>query len=334
VLGITRDTLMSLLPYYFISVIILSLIPFTGNEYIVHVMILVYIYMILASSLDILVGYTGALNLGHAAFFAIGAYTSTLLSMRLGISPWIGLILGGLFAMVAGLILGIPCLRLRGPYLAISTLGFGIVVYMFLNNLEEITRGPLGIPGIPPLPGLGILDFTKKTTYYYFAMILGLTCLLILKLLATSRYGKILIAIREDEDAAKAIGVNIALYRLLAFMIATFFAGLAGGVYAHYIRYISPDLSTLSESITILSMTLVGGFGTIVGPAFGALLLTFISELLRPLLEYRFLIYGGLIVFIVRFMPGGIIGTLMKYWSTHGGISFKRVIKGGGTKSS
>lgn len=332
-LGITKDTLMKLLPYYFIGVIVLSLVPITGNEYIIHVMIIVYIYMILASSLDILVGYTGALNLGHAAFFAIGAYTSTLLSMKFSVSPWIGLILGGLFAMVAGLILGIPCLRLRGPYLAISTLGFGVVVYIFLNNLEEITRGPLGIPGIPSLPGLGILDFTKKTTYYYFAMILGLTCLLILKLLATSRYGKILIAIREDEDAAKAIGVNIALYRLLAFMIATFFAGLAGGVYAHYIRYISPDLSTLSESITILSMTLVGGFGTIIGPAFGALLLTFISELLRPLLEYRFLIYGGLIIFIVRFMPGGIIGTLMN-WFTRTEIEFKRVIKDRRIKSN
>lgn len=254
--------------------------------------------------------------------------------MNVGISPWIGIVLGGLSAMTAGLILGVPCLRLRGPYLAISTLGFGIIVYMFLNNLEEITRGPLGIPGIPPLPGFGILDFTKKITYYYFTMILALTCLLILKLLVISRYGKVLVAIREDEDAAKAIGVNIALYRLLAFLIATFFAGLAGGVYAHYIRYISPELSTLSESITILSMTLVGGFGTIIGPAFGALLLMFISELLRPLLEYRLLIYGGLIIFIVRFMPNGIFGILMKYWPMHEGMSFKQVIKGVRVKSN
>ena len=314
-LGITRDKVSKILPYYVAAGVGLSLVPLLGSDYIVHVMIMAFIYMMLASSLDILVGYTGALDLGHAAFFAIGAYTSTLLSMNWGVSPWLGLILGGIAAMAAGVVLGVPCLRLRGPYLAISTLGFGVIVFMLLNNLEEITRGPLGIPGIPPLPGIGILDFTNRTVYYYFAMIVTLASIMILHLLTSSRYGKVLVAIREDEEAAKAIGVNVALYRLLAFMIATFFAGLAGGVQAHYIRYISPDLSALDESITILSMTLVGGFGTIVGPAVGAVLLTFISELLRPLLEYRFLIYGGLIVFIVRFMPGGIFGALARYWT-------------------
>jgi branched-chain amino acid transport system permease protein len=299
--------------YYLIIGIVFALVPLLGNDYMLHIIILSLIYVILASSLDVLVGYTGALSLGHAAFYAIGAYITTLLSMSWRLSPWLGLLLGGIFAMAAGLVLGIPCLRLRGPYLAISTLGFGVIIYMLLMNLDWLTRGPLGIPGIPPLPGFGILDFTNRIIYYYFTLILTLLSIFFLQLLTRSRFGIILVAIREDEDAARAIGVNVALYRLLAFMVATFFAGLAGGIRAHYIRYISPDLSALDESIVILSMTLIGGFGTIIGPAIGAFLLTTASETFRFLVEYRLLVYGSLIVFAVRFMPGGIADTVMRY---------------------
>ncbi len=319
-LGLSSKTLKETLPLYLLGITVFSLIPLFASEYIIHVMIITFIYMILASSLDILVGYTGALNLGHAAFFAIGAYTSTLLSMRVGVSPWLGLIIGGFLSMIFGIIIGVPCLRLRGPYLAISTLGFGVIIYVLLINLEWLTRGPLGIPGIPPLPGFGSLNFTNRITYYYFAMLMSLTSILILKLLTISRFGKILIAIREDEEAAKAIGVNIAFYRLAAFMISSFFAGLAGGIYAHYVRYINPDLSALGESISVLTKTLLGGFGTIIGPSIGALVLTFLEELLRPLLEYRFLIYSLIIILIVRFLPGGLYSILARYLSTQHSI--------------
>ncbi|MEM4004386.1 MAG: branched-chain amino acid ABC transporter permease [Desulfurococcaceae archaeon] len=332
-LGLTREALKSVLPLYALSILMLSFIPLTGNDYLVHLMILAYIYMIVASGLDILVGYTGALNLGQAGFFAIGAYTSTLLSMKANVSPWLGLILGGLLASVLGLVLGIPSLRLRGPYLAISTLGFGVIVYILLINLEEITRGPLGIPGIPALPSIGPLNFANRGIYYYFAMVLSLTCILALKLLSISRFGRVLVAIREDEDAAKAIGVNIAFYRLAAFMVSSFFAGLAGALYAHYVRYINPDLSALGESISILTMTLLGGFGTVVGPAIGAVILILIAELLRPLLEYRFLIYGALIMLIVRFLPGGLYSIIEKYLPTHLGTYLRRGLYGRGVKS-
>jgi len=298
--------------FLLLAALAFAVIPLTGNYYIMHVLILSFLNAMLASALDLLVGYTGSLILGYAAFYAIGAYTSTLLSMRVGLSPWIGVFLGGVTSTLAGLVLGIPALRLRGPYLAISTLGFGVIIYLLLINLDFITRGPLGIPGIPPLPGIGFIDFSDRTTYYYLMLVIFVAAIYLLRLLTSSRYGRVLIAMREDEDAAKAIGINIPLYRISVFAISTFVAGIAGAFYAHYMRYINPEISALSHSIAILSMVLLGGAGTVVGPSIGAFILMFISEVLRPLLEYRLLIYGALIVLVIRYFPGGIYGYLSR----------------------
>ncbi|ACB08000.1 branched-chain amino acid ABC transporter permease [Candidatus Korarchaeum cryptofilum] len=307
-LGITRDLIIGDLKYYALAFILLLPLPLAG-DYITHIAIMIMLYSITAASLDILVGYTGRLSLGHAAFYAIGAYTSTLLSMNLNVNPWIGIIIGGILASIFGLILGIPSLKLKGPYLAISTLGFGVIVQLMLINLDWLTNGPIGIPNIPPLPG-GPIDLRIKSSFYYVALILTLLSIFFLHLLTKSRVGKILVAIREDEDAALSVGVNVSFFKIFAFIIATFFAGLSGGLYAHYIRYISPAMSALSESINILSMTIIGGFGTLVGPLMGAALLTILQEVLRPYLEYRYLIYGGLIVVVMKFFPSGIYGLL------------------------
>ncbi len=306
-LGISKDMIVKLARYYIIAGIILIPIPLTG-DYITHVSILILLYAATAASLDILVGYTGRLSLGHAAFFAIGAYTSTLLAMNWGVSPWIGVFIGGIMASVFGLILGVPSLKLRGPYLAISTLGFGVIVWLMLINLEWLTRGPLGIPHIPPLPSIGPLDFRTRTNFYYVALVFALASIFLMHLLTKSRVGKILMSIREDEEAALSVGVDVPSFKVYAFLIATFFAGISGGLYAHYLRYISPDLSTLSESIYILSMDIIGGFGTIVGPVMGAAVLSLLQELLRSYLEYRYLIYGLLIILVMKFFPSGIYG--------------------------
>ncbi len=306
-LGITREMLVRLAKYYVLVGILLIPIPLAG-DYITHVSILILLYAATAASLDILVGYTGRLSLGHAAFFAIGAYTSTLLAMNWGVSPWIGIFIGGIMASIFGLILGVPSLKLRGPYLAISTLGFGVIVWLMLINLEEITRGPLGIPHIPPLPGIGPLDFRVRTNFYYIALVFALISIFLMHILTKSRIGKILMSIREDEEAALSVGVDVPSFKVYAFLIATFFAGISGGLYAHYLRYISPELSTLSESIYILSMDIIGGFGTIVGPVMGAAVLSLLQELLRPYLEYRYLIYGLLIILVMKFFPSGIYG--------------------------
>ncbi len=306
-LGVTKEVLLQLAKYYVIAGILLIPIPLAG-DYVTHVSILILLYAATAASLDILVGYTGRLSLGHAAFFAIGAYTSTLLAMNWGVSPWIGIFIGGIMASIFGLILGVPSLKLRGPYLAISTLGFGVIVWLMLINLGWLTRGPLGIPDIPPLPGIGPLDFRIKAYFYYVALIFALISIFLMHLLTKSRVGKILMSIREDEEAALSVGVDVPSFKVYAFLIATFFAGISGGLYAHYLRYISPGLSTLSESIYILSMDIIGGFGTIVGPVMGAAVLSLLQELLRPYLEYRYLIYGLLIILVMKFFPSGIYG--------------------------
>ena len=306
-LGITKDVVTEIGKYYLIALILLIPIPLAG-DYVTHVTILVMLYAVTAASLDILVGYTGRLSLGHVAFFAVGAYTSTLLAMNWGVSPWIGIFLGGLMASVFGLILGVPSLKLRGPYLAISTLGFGVIVWLMLINLDWLTRGPLGIPGIPPLPGIGPIDFRSKVAFYYVALAFTLVSIFLLHLLTKSRVGKILMSIREDEDAALSVGVDVPLFKVYAFLISTFFAGISGGLYAHYLRYISPEISTLGESIYILSMTIIGGFGTLIGPVMGAAVLSLLQELLRSYLEYRYLIYGMLIILVMKFFPSGIYG--------------------------
>ncbi len=306
-LGITKEVASETVKYYLIALIFLIPVPLAG-DYVTHVAILVMLYAVTAASLDILVGYTGRLSLGHAAFFAVGAYTSTLLAMNWGISPWIGIFLGGLMASVFGLILGVPSLKLRGPYLAISTLGFGVIVWLMLINLDWLTRGPLGIPGIPPLPGVGPIDFRNKIAFYYVALAFTLVSIFLLHLLTKSRVGKILMSIREDEDAALSVGVDVPLFKVYAFLIATFFAGISGGLYAHYLRYISPEISTLGESIYMLSMTIIGGFGTLIGPVMGAVVLSLLQELLRSYLEYRYLIYGTLIILVMKFFPSGIYG--------------------------
>ena len=316
-IGLTSNKLKNLIKYYFIFFVTFLFLPLSNNMYYIHIAIMAFIYIILATSLDVLVGYTGALSLGHAGFFAVGAYTSTLLVMKYGISPWIGLFIAGLTALIFGLFIGVPALKLRGPYLAISTLGYGVIIYMVLNNLDTITRGPLGIPGIPTFPEIGPINFSNRITYYYFALTTMILLTLSLHLLLKSKYGMILVAIREDETAARAIGINVDLFRISAFMISALFAGIAGSLYAHYMGYISPDLSSLDTSIEILSMTLVGGFGTLVGPIFGAILLVIISEALMPLLEIRLLLYAILIITIVRFFPSGLMGIYKNYIYFH-----------------
>ncbi len=317
-LGISRKVVLETAKYYIVAALLLIPLPLAG-DYVTHVAILVMLYTITAASLDILVGYTGRLSLGHAAFFAVGAYTSTLLAMNLGVSPWIGIFAGGIMASIFGLILGIPSLKLRGPYLAIATLGFGVVVWLMLINLDWLTRGPLGIPGIPPLPSIGPIDFRNKVSFYYVALLFTVISIFLLHLLTKSRAGRIFVAIREDEDAALSIGVDVPLFKVYAFLVATFFAGISGGLYAHYLRYISPEISTLSESIYMLSMTIIGGFGTLIGPVMGAIVLSLLQELLRSYLEYRYLIYGLLIVLVMRFFPKGIYGIIELFLEKAGG---------------
>ena len=283
------------------------------NPYYLHIIIMSGISVLLASSMNLITGCTGRLNLGHAAFYGIGAYSSTLLVMKLGLPVWVAMFLAGLVTTLFGVLIGVPCLKLKGAYLSITTLAFGEITRLALMNLVDLTNGPLGIRGIPGPPPLALsnslaISFESKTSYYYLLLTFCLICLLIIRRLLRSQIGLTFIAIREDEILAETVGIDTTQVKIMNFALGAFFAGIAGSFYAHYVRFISPDTFTLSETFNILTMVVVGGLGTFWGPILGGVIFTFLPELLRAIAEYRMMIYGLMMSFAIIFMPEGIIG--------------------------
>jgi branched-chain amino acid transport system permease protein len=290
------------------SVLLLIAVPFLGfNSYIMRIFILIGIYTILATSLNLLTGFTGQVSLGHAAFYGIGAYSSALLAMKLGMPFLLSSFLGAIIAAFFGFILGLPTLRLNGSYLSIVTLGFCEITRLIELNWMSVTRGPMGITGIPSPVIFGIKIDTDRGYFYLIAVFTIITVFLI-KNIIKSRTGRAMIAIREDELAAEAMGVNILKYKVMAFIVSAFFAGLAGAFYAHYVSFIDPQSFTFDESTQILSMVILGGMGSLTGSFLGTIMLVSIPELLRDFAQYRMLIYGGVLVFMIVMRPDGIIG--------------------------
>ena len=281
------------------------------NPYLLHLVIMVSVYMMLATSVDIIYGYAGQLNLGQAAFYAIGSYTTALLMLRLNFSYWLTLPLAGIFAALFGFLLGMPTLRLRGLYLGIATLGFAEVVRLILLSWAKLTRGPMGLPGIPS-PTIGSFVFTQKIHYLVLILIYLLLTIFIVRRIVNSRVGKAWMAIREDETAALAMGIDTAKYKVLAFTLGAFFAGIAGSFYAVYISFVSPDSFKMMESYMIFAMPAVGGMGTVLGPLVGALLLFLIPEATRNFAEYRMLWVGALLAIVMMIEPDGIVGGVKK----------------------
>lgn len=278
------------------------------SQYITRLVIMIGVYAILSLSLGLITGYAGQTSLGHSAFYAIGAYTSALISSHFGISFFITAPLAALFAALMGLALGLPTLRLSGTYLAITTLGFAEVVRMILLNWESVTNGPLGISRIPRPSIFGVeLTIANNGLYYLILVLLVLTTVTIY-FIVRSKIGRALMAIRDDELAATMMGIRTTYYKVLAFVVAAFFSGLAGAFYAHMIRFIDPNTFTFDTSILILSIVILGGMGTIKGMFLGSSLLVSFPEVLRFLQEYRFVVYGVILVVMMRFRPQGILG--------------------------
>ena len=300
------------------ALILLALPWIIRDRYVQHLMVLSCISIILSSSWNLLAGYSGLLNLGHAAFFGIGGYTSALLALKLGLSPWIGLPLGGVMASFFGILLGIPSFRLSGPYLAITTIGFSEILRLVSMNWVSMTRGSLGLYGIPPFTPLKLsekifIPFTTEQNVYYIVLVFTVLILFLLKKLIHSEFGISLKSMREDEIGSESIGIHASYYKLMVFMISAFLAGFAGSLYAHYIRLISPEMLSLGETFSVLTMVMVGGLGTLGGPVIGAVLLTFLSEGLRFVEDYakidiRLIIYGLLLMLTILFMRNGIAG--------------------------
>lgn len=282
------------------------------SQYVMHLLIMGCIYTILTQSLNLIAGYMGAISIGHAAFYGIGAYTSALLALRLNLPFIVTVPCAALLAGFAGLVLAIPSLRLKSSYLVITTIAFGKAIHLIMINAVPLTRGPLGLLGIPApfMLKLGALqiDFSTKTQYYYLMMAVMLMIMFLYYRLIHSRTGRAIIGVREDEIASAVIGVDVVYYKILSFVIGTATAGLAGALYAHYVRFISPETFSIFESITLLIMMIVGGTGTFIGPILGAFGITFLLENLRFLATFRLMIYGVILFLTIFFMPKGLVG--------------------------
>ncbi len=292
---------------------------FDKNAYHMDLMTNVGIYVLLAMGLNVIVGFAGLLNLGYAAFFAIGAYTYALLNRHLNCPFWLGLPLAGIVSMLFGFIIGIPSIRVRGDYLAITTLGFGEIVRIAFNNLDEWTGGPNGLLGIDR-PGLWFPSFeggwkvnswsfsVNSTPYFYLTLVLVALVAYLLFRMSDSKIGRALVAIREDELAASCMGIPVLKIKLYAFGLGSFIAGVAGCVFASKQTIITPDSFDFVLSVLILAMVVLGGMGNIWGAALGALVLGVLPEVLRSFESYRMLIFGLLMILMMIFRPQGILG--------------------------
>jgi len=291
--------------------LILPWLPFEGVNYLTRIATLTVLYMILALGLNIIVGFAGLLDLGYVGFYGIGAYIAGLLSVHYGLSFWVLLPLALFGGALSGIILGAPTLRLIGDYFAIVTFGFAELVILFIRNEIWLTRGPMGVTGIPPI-SIGSYTLTETWQYFYLIGIIFLIILLIITRLENSKIGRAWFAIREDEIAAKCCGINIVRYKILAFAISASIGAIGGAFYAKWFRFIHPDMFKFWESILILCLIVFGGMGNILGVILGTLILIPLTEILRiilpqDLIQARYLIFGLLLVLMMRFRPAGII---------------------------
>ncbi len=309
-------------------IITLFLPLFVNNSFYMRVLVNVLIYVLLASSLNVINGYSGQFNIGHAGFYCVGAYTAAILATRFGLSFWLLLPISGLMAALFSTFLGLPTLRLKGIFLAITTLGFSEIIRLTVLNWTSLTRGPMGIPGIP-FPELFGIKITNNTQYYYIILFIVFLMLFITNRILKSRIGRAWIAIREDELAAKSMGVETFKYKLLNFAYGTFWAGVAGCFYAFFSSYVSADSFILDEGFSILGMVIVGGQGTLIGPIIGATFLTILPELVRSIAEYRLLIFGAAIVITMLVRPQGIAGSEMLSQKLGRGTKKKKTTGGG-----
>ncbi len=301
------DGFWPILPYLAI-VAIMALLPlFISNLYYIQVLIFIGIYSILALSLNLLNGYVGLLSIGHAAFYGIGAYASAKLVMEAGLPFPLAMLGAGIVAGVFGYLIAKPTLRLSGIYMTLATLGFNMIFFLVLQNWMSFTNGPMGIMDIPP-PSIFGYVIESRIQYYYLIFFLVLLTIGSMHRLMTCRFGRALVGIRENELAAEAMGVHTTRYKIQAFVLAAFYAGVAGSYYAHFVKYISPDSFYIYESFILLAMLAFGGQGNLIGPVVGAAVLIIIPEVFRFLQEYRMLVYGSVLIIMMLVRRQGLLG--------------------------
>ncbi|MBI4354130.1 MAG: branched-chain amino acid ABC transporter permease [Candidatus Omnitrophica bacterium] len=298
------------------SLIVACAVPLiTRSAYHIDVLTGAGLYALLALGLNVVVGFTGLLHLGYAAFFAIGAYTYALLNLHVGVPFWLGLLPAAAMAGLCGVLLGIPVMRVRGDYLAIVTLGFGEIVRILFTNLEPWTGGPNGLLGIAHptmwIPGKGVVDFgVRSVPYYYLVVALTTLVTVVCVRMNRSRVGRAWAAIREDEVAAGCAGINTVQLKLLAQGCGAAIGGVAGAVFAAKQGTITPDSFDFILSVMVLAMVVLGGLGRVSGAIVGAMVLGVLPEVLRGVEQFRMLLFGLVMIAMMRLCPQGIMGAL------------------------
>ena len=277
------------------------------HPYVVNIGVMAGIYSILSMSLNLITGYMGIVTLGHAAFFGIGAYTAALLALNMGWNFIFTFIAAAAVSAIFGLLLGLPTLRLSGRYLSIVTLAFCEVIRILETNWKWLTRGPLGLPSIPSPELFGIV-LDEPWKQYYFVLIMCALTIFCISSVMNSRIGRGITAVKNDQVAAEAMGVKSFQYKLMVFALSALFAGIGGAFYAHYVSFIDPTSFSFDQSTQILSMTIMGGLSNLFGSIFGAITLISLPEILRPLMAWRQVIYGALLVVMVMWRPKGLFG--------------------------
>jgi branched-chain amino acid transport system permease protein len=286
------------------------LVPlFLKGSYFLNVLVFIGINTLLAVALNLLLGYAGQISLGHAAFFGLGAYVSGILTTRFPVDPWLALVIAALCAALLAFVIGFPILKLKGHYLAMATLGFGIIIYIIFNETVDWTGGPSGLSGIPNLQ-LGPLIFDNDRNNYYLVWIITLGVMLLSINLSQSRIGRALRAINDSEVAARVMGVNARILKVQIFTVSALVSAIAGSLYAHTMTFISPTSFGFNFSVELLTMIIIGGLGSMYGSFLGAAILTMLPEFLRVFRDFDIVIYGLMLILITMFMPKGLIGGL------------------------
>lgn len=286
--------------------------PFLAkNDYHLTVMSTAYIFALATLGLNLVTGYTGQFNLAHAGFMAVGAYTVGILTVDYQVSFWIAFALSGVVAALLGFFIGIVSLRLKGHYFSIFTLCVGYIMFLVIEKWESLTHGTVGIIGIPAPTAIGPVTFDSPRSLYYlvfFFLVLGVW---FMHRIVTSLLGRTFMAIRNSDDLAESMGIPLMRNKLLAFMLSVFYAGVAGGLYAGFVRFLGPGLASVEHTFDMTMYMLVGGLGTLLGPLLGSLSVPWLTQYLQFLQEYRFIVFGPILVLLVIFVPHGIVGTFM-----------------------
>lgn len=300
-------------------------IPFLNvGSYNLHLITYSLVWVILAQGLNIIQGFTGYVSIAQAAFFGIGAYSSAIMSVNLGLSVWLTIPLAIVISGIFGILIGYPALRTQGHYFAIVTMSFCMVIWVLMMSWVSFTGGEEGIANIPSPSSIFGIDFSLKENYYYIILVAVLLTILFVYRLIHSRVGRAFITIRENEELAQAVGISLLKYKVLSFTISAMLGGLAGALYVHYTHFVNPTPFTVDYSLNAILAVILGGSGTITGPIIGAFVMIFLPEYLRIADEYRLIIYALLLILIMFYMPKGIINLIK--------ISFQKIFARNTTK--